>query len=198
MKFCYTGRGHDGYYRARYYDAARGRFASEDPIGSRGGINLFVYARNNPTGFTDASGLDVWLEGPAPGEPSGHLSINVGDPNGAYRSYSFGLNGNGYEGEVYRDTAQGGDILPDRYLNTTPDFDRVIANYLEGLVGQKAPYRPWRTCRTFSIAQLEHLRALGFGQLAPPPTRNQSSRANPAIQPPLTVRPLASDTTPWP
>ena len=159
-------------------------------------ICLFTHGTTRP-GLQMLLVSDVWLEGPAPGEPSGHLSINVGDPNGAYRSYSFGFNGNGYEGEVYRDTAQG-DILPDRYLNTTPDFDRVIANYLEGLVGQKAPYRPWRTCRTFSIAQLEHLRALGFGQLAPPPTRNQSSRANPAIQPPLTVRPLASDTTPWP
>ncbi len=45
------------YMRARYYDPNVGRFVSEDPIGFEGGINLFVYASNNPLMFIDPSGL---------------------------------------------------------------------------------------------------------------------------------------------
>lgn len=45
------------YYRARYYDPKIGRFASEDPIRLRGGINLFRYVRNNPARWRDPKGL---------------------------------------------------------------------------------------------------------------------------------------------
>lgn len=58
----YTGRENDGtglyYYRARYYSPSLQRFISEDPIGFSGGdINLYAYAFNSPTNFTDPSGL---------------------------------------------------------------------------------------------------------------------------------------------
>lgn len=43
--------------RARYYDPRRGRFLSEDPIGSAGGPNLYSYAHNMPTRVTDPFGL---------------------------------------------------------------------------------------------------------------------------------------------
>ena len=45
------------YYRNRYYDASLGRFISEDPIGLRGGSNLYPYVRNNPTNRVDPLGL---------------------------------------------------------------------------------------------------------------------------------------------
>ncbi len=54
------------YNRARYYDAAVGRFVSEDPIGLAGGINPYVYADNDPLDERDPSGLgwecewEVW------------------------------------------------------------------------------------------------------------------------------------------
>jgi RHS repeat-associated protein len=65
--FQYTGRENDGnglyYYRARYYNPSIGRFISEDPIGFRGGINVYAYVENNPVSRIDPFGLDcLWLD----------------------------------------------------------------------------------------------------------------------------------------
>jgi RHS repeat-associated protein len=45
------------YYRARYYDPARSRFVSPDPIGFRGGLNLYEYTSSRPLNYTDPLGL---------------------------------------------------------------------------------------------------------------------------------------------
>jgi RHS repeat-associated protein len=61
--FTYTGREWDDdaelyYYRARWYDAATGRFLSEDPLGfAAGDPNLSRYVGNSPLNFVDPSGL---------------------------------------------------------------------------------------------------------------------------------------------
>ena len=63
--YTYTGREFDAesglvYSRARYYDAATGRFLEKDPIGFSGGdINLYNYAFNSPLLYTDPYGLEV-------------------------------------------------------------------------------------------------------------------------------------------
>jgi len=44
------------YLRARYYDPDVGRFISRDPIGYRGGINLYGYVGNNPVRWVDPDG----------------------------------------------------------------------------------------------------------------------------------------------
>ena len=41
----------------RYFDPKIGRYLTPDPIGLRGGINLFVYAGNNPINAVDPFGL---------------------------------------------------------------------------------------------------------------------------------------------
>lgn len=55
--FQYTGRENDGsglyYYRARYYDAVKSRFVSEDPIGLAGGINVYAYVDGNPVSLVE-------------------------------------------------------------------------------------------------------------------------------------------------
>jgi len=62
-RFLFTGREFDAeidlqYNRARYYDAAIGRWLSQDPIGfGAGDTNLYRYVDNGPTVATDPSGL---------------------------------------------------------------------------------------------------------------------------------------------
>jgi RHS repeat-associated protein len=57
----YTGRENDSdglyFYRARYYHPVFSRFVSEDSIGFGGGDpNLYAYAHDSPTNFTDPTG----------------------------------------------------------------------------------------------------------------------------------------------
>ena len=62
-RYKYTGREFDTetgmqYNRARYYDAAIGRFISEDPIGFAGGdANIYRYVANSPLSANDPFGL---------------------------------------------------------------------------------------------------------------------------------------------
>jgi RHS repeat-associated protein len=75
-RFKFTGREYDSitgqyYYRARYYDAAVGRFSSEDPIGfAAGDPNLYGYVRNRPTLATDPSGMDATVATPFALDPN--------------------------------------------------------------------------------------------------------------------------------
>ena len=49
------------YYGYRFYSPVLGRWISRDPIGERGGVNVFVYCRNSiPTSF-DKLGLQVFV-----------------------------------------------------------------------------------------------------------------------------------------
>jgi RHS repeat-associated protein len=64
-RFKFAGMQYDSttglyYDHARYYDAAIGRFVSQDPMGfSAGDTNLYRYVDNEPTDAVDLSGLDL-------------------------------------------------------------------------------------------------------------------------------------------
>jgi RHS repeat-associated protein len=199
--FAFTGREWDGetglyYYRARYYDPTVGRFIREDPIGYVAGINLYTYALNRPQTLSDPGGTDVWIEGPSFQEPAGHQSINVGDPNRAYDSYSFGVNRDpGLVGEVYKDVSHGGEIDSTHYLYTTPAEDALVKAYLDAQLGNKAGYRPWRTCRNFSQDQFDLIKNMVYSGpvlIAPSGSRPVFAPQNPTAVP-SSSRTLASD-----
>ena len=48
------------YYGYRYYSASIGRWPNRDPIGERGGINLYGFVGNNPIGRVDTDGRAWW------------------------------------------------------------------------------------------------------------------------------------------
>jgi RHS repeat-associated protein len=61
-RYRYTGKERDEengfyYHGARYYAPWLGRWIACDPIGVSDGINVFLYARNNPIAFSDTTGL---------------------------------------------------------------------------------------------------------------------------------------------
>lgn len=152
------------------------------------GIASAVYALNNPLKYIDPTGLDVWIEGPSAGEPAGHTSVNVGKPNGNYSSYSFGVNGNGFEGEVYRDQNKGGDISSCCYQETTSEQDQIIQAYLESLVGTTLPYRPWRTCRNFSGNIFDKIKQQ-YGKPGKPNRPNNPNNPSPDVGFPMSSVP---------
>jgi RHS repeat-associated protein len=62
-RYTFTGREWDEglslyHYRARMYDSVAGRFCSRDPIGYRGGFNLFAYCGSMPLIYVDADGRE--------------------------------------------------------------------------------------------------------------------------------------------
>ena len=61
QRYTYTGREHSSlsglnYHRYRWDDPRSGRFTTRDPIGYRGGINVYQYAEGRVTKFADPYG----------------------------------------------------------------------------------------------------------------------------------------------
>ena len=80
----YTGREYDAatglyHYRARAFDPSTGRFLQEDPIWFEAGdLNVYRYTWNNPTNWTDPSGMSsdyAALNGDASAKGSSFYSL---------------------------------------------------------------------------------------------------------------------------
>ncbi|HLP42180.1 MAG TPA: RHS repeat-associated core domain-containing protein, partial [Fibrobacteria bacterium] len=142
-------------FGARDYDPEIGRWTTKDPIGFSGGINHYAYVENNPVNFIDPKGLDIWIEGPSGEgplkEPNFHQSINVGDPNGNYDSYSYGVGDDGFPwAEVYKDWVKGGRI--EAFKKTTPEEDRAFKAVMDQELksGHRGIYGWDNYCRSYS------------------------------------------------
>ena len=73
--------------RARYYSADLKRFATVDPIGIQGGLNLYVYGSDNPLAFLDPLGLcggSSWGQGFPSDVYINPVDLNQYDPFGGY------------------------------------------------------------------------------------------------------------------
>ena len=67
------------YYGYRYYDPVTGRWPSRDPIGERGGLNLYGFVGNEPINSFDLLGNWFWSDRggvKAPKKPKGHKGFH--------------------------------------------------------------------------------------------------------------------------
>ncbi len=157
------------YYRARYYDAKVGRFIESDPIGLKGGINLYVYAENNPIRFTDPRGLAVWVCSQQAQLPGGWLAHQMGWDHQWLKTNSVEAGygpPNGPEGSpmlgdpvTVRNHA-GRSAQPGARCVEKRCVDEACVNrVLSGLMGHSlGTWGPYNNCNTFVSTVLEACR----------------------------------------
>jgi RHS repeat-associated protein len=178
--YTYTGREFDSesglyYYRARYYDPTTGKFLQKDPIGFRGGLNVYNYVDANPAALIDPYGLaGLWREGSSPGEPGPHQSLGFGDPNGKNSNYSFGVKEGespfGGGGAAYRDRNSGGRIFD--YYDVPPEYELAIWTELFFKENQEGKYNLLtNNCRHWVDSTLDELVAKYNLKKSAPPVR---------------------------
>ena len=133
--FEFTGRENDGdglyYMRARYYAPSIARFISRDPAGLAGGLNLYAYAGDSPTNFTDPTGT-LPEENRACGACPIYAAAQVGP--GAYVGPGLGLlvNQGGLDHDVipmYHGQNHGGLLLAQADIPPAKIGDRLYRLY---------------------------------------------------------------------
>jgi RHS repeat-associated protein len=75
---------------ARYYDPGSGRFLQRDPIGIRGGLNVYAYSRSAPTVIVDPDGMRYQLPNIGPPPATGPSDEGMFDPIWTPVHYSAG------------------------------------------------------------------------------------------------------------
>ena len=128
---------HSGLYDFgyRWYDPNLQRWLNRDPIQEAGGINLYGYVGNNPINAIDPLGLVtvVSVGLPTSSNPFGHVSIAT-TGNGVVSfgtGTQFGSSFTDYlnNQSTYRSTTL-------YFLNTTPDQEKAINDYLKTQKGK--------------------------------------------------------------
>ena len=98
------------YYGYRYYNASTGRWPSRDPIGEKGGLDLYCFVNNSPEMFFDALGLattkvvqcggkcgavvDDWVNDEIKAQEAGWDAFKQKNKNPTTYDYSTWANGN--------------------------------------------------------------------------------------------------------
>ena len=147
----YTGRENDGtglyYYRARYYNPSTSRFISEDPIGFRGGTNIYAYTNGNPISYRDPLGLTTLQIGLTINLQIGFINLNgtyglVVDSNGNVGKYVVGGVGGGAGAEAFGGinlAVSSGDCIQDiggPFVNESANFGAGVAGGADVFTGQ--------------------------------------------------------------
>ncbi|WP_282600465.1 RHS repeat-associated core domain-containing protein, partial [Ralstonia pseudosolanacearum] len=74
----------------RAYDSGTGRWVSRDPIGERGGFNLYGYVSANPISYNDPKGLWVNIVGGAAIGALGNLGYQLWNNGGRFECVDWG------------------------------------------------------------------------------------------------------------
>lgn len=169
--------------RHRVMHHGQGRWLSRDPIGiwedDGNSGNAYCYGWSNPISRRDPRGLDVWVE-TTPGSAHQQLTIGRRDKPDEQRSFSFGAVSYFFlmGGEVY-EAVPGGEIDPNRYLETSDEMDAKLIKQLEAFEAKKirAPYLLLAlNCRSWSQANFDaladHLEETGRGKRIHPGETN--------------------------
>ncbi len=117
------------YYRARFYDAKRGTFLSEDSVGfSLGENNHYAYVGNSPTYLRDPSGFSPYLVCRPFGGDSKWLDhcfvVTNSNGPGSGDVHSYGQQNNGNLGPVDQQTT--GTLQADRDAWNRANSDRNV------------------------------------------------------------------------
>jgi RHS repeat-associated protein len=175
--FDYTGREDDGtglkYYRARYYHPALQRFISEDPIGFRGGMNLYAYVGNRPTSFVDPRGQNLTISKYRCCMRYNHVGIGINVDSDRYTV--------GFYPTVPHTPFNTGVVLPDSLRNredeflesitieTTPEQDRAVQDFINARTANPRFYAlSGRHCGDFVQGALRAAGIDPFGDVLSP------------------------------
>ena len=138
--------------RYRAYDPLSGRWLSADPIGEAGGMNLYGYVGNDPTGRVDLLGLMTYQVGISlGGRFFGDLNLNAGlvfDSSGGfgfYRAVQLGIGaGAGVSGGIAFG-ASNGDCIEDMagpFTNISAEIGGGLDGSAEGFWGEGSKGQP--------------------------------------------------------
>jgi RHS repeat-associated protein len=139
-RYRYTGMERDeesglAYHSARYYLPWLGRWSNTDPIGLKGGINVYAYSNNSPLVFND-------LNGSNPGDPSLISSVQFRKSNDKESHYDKD------EGVIY--------LPSDKY--SSPINSRLKTH--GGYCGDEATALEYQLVRDFDESKINNYRII--------------------------------------
>ena len=145
--------------QGRYYDPEMGRYLRTDPLGIDGGMNLYVFALNNPLLYSDAEGLMARV-GDFGIDASRYDEFNFGVPESEFSD--FGLTNESYSFEfpdytptlpsgIFGNGNAGGQSFPsfiDGFDRPVADGSTMTLGSFDGVAGQ---FNPANTQRVLGI-----------------------------------------------
>lgn len=165
--FGYAGMLHDpnsSLYLTQFreYDPAVGRWLSRDPIGERGGQNIYSYAGGNPVNRTDRSGLYFGLDDAA--------AIGIGSVVGvASQGFSDLIEGHVSSWQDYLGSAVGGAAAGEASLYLGPLATGAVFGGATNLAKQGLKIATHKQCNfNYGSLALDTALGAGLGKIAGP------------------------------